>query len=423
MTESWAAATVAVLVALGGAGGASAEPGDLRAALEARGFENLAIEGSPAGGGHARPDEGAPLRIFFENRVLRDELAALGAAAWIATEHADPERVIALVPQERGVPLLQIVARAGDWRAFLAGREPDAWFRERVRVLPGDADPALRAGPVTPRTSSSRWRADVRLRPLFDFELGILDDPFRSAERVAPEIVVSPAAGLLLTGQLAVRVHDGLDPSTRDVAPGRSTLSWGGWLPGGWLATASTGIFAGERYGLAGEVGRLSPSGRFELRAGGDWSGLLEFRKEATFYSDLDAWSAFGALTVRTEELDLEVTLTGARFLEGDGGARVDVERRFHEAEVGFFVVGTRLDKVLGVSLRLPLPGRAWGRPAPLRVTTVPAFPFEYRDSLNEIGQRVSLFDNLDRFRRRLYPTFLRNNLGDLRRGVPRGAR
>jgi hypothetical protein len=316
-----------------------------------------------------------------------------------------------------------VSAHANDWREFLSGRLSVEAFRERVRAVPADADASLRAGPSAPRANRTRWRADVRVRPLFDFQLGVVDDPFRSTERLAPEIVLQPARGVLLTGQLQVKLHDGLDPDTRDVAPGRNTLSWGGWLPGGWLATAGGGIFAGERWGVAGEIGRQLRSGRFELRAGGDRSGLLEFRRGATFYTELDAWSAFVAVTARTERLDLEITVTGARFLEGDPGGRIDVERRFHEAEIGFFGVATHVDKVLGVSLRLPLPVREWTRPAPLRVTTVPSFPFEYRDTLNEVGQRVSFFDNGDRFRRRLYPTYVRNNLGDLRRGVPGGAR
>jgi hypothetical protein len=402
----------AAAIALAVATTAAADPVAVRAALEARGFENVAVDDAGAA---------APLLVYFENRVLRDELAALGAAAWIAAAGTEPAREVTLIPQERGVPLLGVTARAQDWTAFLSGRETAETFRRRVRVVPADADASLRSGPASPRTSSSRWRTDVRVRPLFDFQLGVVDDPFRSAARLAPELLLSPARGLLLTGQLQARLHDGLDPSTRDFAPGRSTLSWGGWLPGGWLAAASAGLFAGERWGTAGEIGRLSRSGRLEIRAGGDWSGLLEFRRGSTFYSDPDAWSAFVAVTGRTERLDLEVTVTGARFLEGDTGYRADVERRFHEAEIGFFLVGTRVDKVLGVSLRLPLPGRRWSRPAPLRVTTVPAFPFEYRDSLNEIGQRASLFDDLDRLRRRLYPTFVRNNLDDLRRGMAAG--
>jgi hypothetical protein len=393
---------------------ASADSAAVQAALEERGFENVAVDD---------PAPPAPVRVRFENRILRDELAALGAAAWIAAGDADPAREITLIPQERGVPVIGVTARAGDWRAFLSGRVTADAFRERVRIVPADADASLRAGPATRRAASSRWRTDLRVRPLHDFQLGVVDDPYRSSERLAPEAVLSPGPGLLLTAQLQVRLHDGLEPDAADVAPGRNTLSWGGWLPGGWLAATSAGIFAGERWGLAGEAGKLSRSGRWELRAGGDWSGLLEFRRAATFYTEPDAWSAFAAVTGRTERLDLEVTVTGARFLEGDAGLRIDVDRRFHEAEIGFFAVDTRADTILGVSLRLPLPVRAWTRPAALRVTTVPDFPFEYRDSLNEVGQQVPLFDDLDRLRRRLFPTFVRNNLDDLRRGVPGGAR
>jgi hypothetical protein len=93
------------------------------------------------------------------------------------------------------------------------------------------------------------------------------------------------------------------------------------------------------------------------------------------------------------------------------------------EAAVGFFGVKTEDGEVLGVSLRIPLPGERWSRPTRVRFSTVPAFPFEYRDSLANVGLRVSLFDDLDQLRKRLYPTFVRNNLRDLRRGARHDSR
>jgi hypothetical protein len=388
---------------------ARAAADELADALGARGFENVAVRTA-----------GRAVTVWYENRILRYELTAMGTAAAIAAARVDADAILELVPQNRGVPLLSVSAAARDWSAFLDRRASSRWFRGRVVVTAADGAPRIARPAGLRRAHRSTWRTDLRVRPLVDFDLGVVDDPFRSSLRVAPEAVTSPFRGALLTAQLDVAIDEGLYGLAAPVAPGRNTLSWGGWLPRGWLVAASGGIFAGDRWGVAGEIGRLSRGGAFEIRAGGDWSGLLEFTKDVTLYTGLDAWSAFVAVTHRTEGLDLETTVTAARFLEGDPGLRVDVDRRWGEVEVGFFVVGTHVDEILGVNLRLPLPTRAWSRPARLRVTTVPAFPFRYRDSLNEVGQQVSLFDDLDRLRKRLYPTFVRNNLDDL---LPRGVR
>ncbi|MGQ0721991.1 MAG: YjbH domain-containing protein [Candidatus Eiseniibacteriota bacterium] len=369
-------------------------------ALAARGFENVVVQTA-----------GTSLTVWYENRVLRDELAAMGEVARLVLDQAGPARTLRLVPESYGVPTLSVRAAAADWRAFLEGRAGAEWFRGRVEVLAADGAPSARAVPG-PRTHASTGRFDLRLRPLFDFELGIADDPFRSSSRVAVEAVGCLLPGTVLTLQLPVRVHDSLDSSTPRIAPGRNTLSWGGWLPGGLLGTASGGLFAGDRWGFGGEIGRLAAEGAFELRAGADWTGLLDFNRDVTFYSSLDAWSGFVALTHRPEEVDLEATVAVARFLDGDPGVRVDLDRRFQESELGFFVIDTRVDTVLGVTLRLPLPAARLPRPSPVRLATVPEFPFEYRESLNEIGQQARPHDDLDRLRKRLYPTWVRNQVG-----------
>jgi hypothetical protein len=201
------------------------------------------------------------------------------------------------------------------------------------------------------------------------------------------------------------------------VEPVRNTFTYGGWLPGQWLATASGGIFPGERYGFAGEVGRLFLDGQLEFFAGADLSGQLSFLDEVTQYSGLEQWSAFAAATHRTRGIDLESTLRVGRFREGSVAARIDLVRRLHEFEVGFFGIQNEDENVAGITLRIPLPVRHYRKPARFRPTTVPAFPFTYRETVVPVGIQVSLFDNLSRLRRRLHPTFIRNNIEDLRRG------
>jgi hypothetical protein len=382
---------------------------ELVAQLVDRGFENVGVS-----------DRADTTTIWYENRVYRHELEALGLVAFLMASSVESETVVSLVPENYGVPLIAVSAVSADWLEFLRGRQPPGWFRERVTIRPGEGEAeSIRHGRPS-LYHSSLWRTDLRLRPLFDFELGVSDDPFRSAFLIAPEAVMSPLPGTLLTLQVMIEIDDDLsDLPKRNVRPGRNTLSWGGWLPGRWLGAVSGGYFPRDRYGFAGQIGSLLKDGSFEITSGGDFTGLLEFLEDITLYSSLDAWSAFLAVTHRTHRLDLETTLTGARFMEGDLGVRVDLSRRFGEAALGFFGINTESDKVVGVGLRLPLPVRRWSAPSRVRFTTVPAFPFEYRDSLADVGLQVSQFDDLDRLRKRLYPTYILNNLEDFRDAIP----
>jgi len=399
-----------ILTALLSAGGAAAAvpsgplPPSARA-LAARGFENVVVTETPD-----------RVTVWYENRIYRYEMAGLGEAAFLAAAGLDSSRTLVMVPENRGVAIVGIAAAAGDWRRFLDGREGAAWFRSRLRIMADGEVPHPPADAV--RSNPRWWRTDLALRPLFSFELGIADNPFQYSAWLAPEAVMSPATGVLLTVQGEVRLHDEFDPFTPDVVPGRNTVSWGGRLPAGWLGAASAGLFPDHRYGVTARTGRLFRSGTVDLQAGGDLSGFLKFSRHVVLYSPMETWSAFVAGTYRTPGIDLETTVTGARFMEKRMGGRLDVARRFGETRVDFFGIKTEDASVVGMEVEVALPTRRWSRPKAVRLRTVPTFPLTYRESVHDIGRQVSMFDDLERLRKGLYPTFILDNLDDLRRGL-----
>lgn len=359
---------------------------------------------------------GDTLTVWFENRVYRYEMTALGVVALLAAPEVEPSAVLVLVPVTRGVPNVAISARAGDWDAFVRADSSSAWFRERVVIRPGPhAAAASESRPRRSEENPSRWKVDLAARPLLEFQFGAVTDPFQFGFWIAPEATVSPFRGGQLTVQAKVRVTDEFDSHSRAVAPGRTTLSVAGWLPGDWLGAASAGHFADERYGLAAEMSRFLGDGSFEVRFGGDISGFIRFAEEETRYSAIEKWSSVAAVTYRTRGRDIETTLSGGRYYEGDAGARLDIVRRWGESEVGLFGIKTESGTVGGMRISVPLPVRRLGAPSRLRFVTVPYFPWEYRESSEPAGLQVRLFDNTARFRKGLLPTVVKNNIEALR--------
>ena len=94
---------------------------------------------------------------------------------------------------------------------------------------------------------------------------------------------------------------------------------------------------------------------------------------------------------------------------------RIDFERRFHEFEIGFFGSKNEFETTAGFTLKIPLPVRKYLDPSIVRPTTVPEFPFYYQDTTSPVAVELSMYDNMDRLRKRLYPTFIRTNIEDLR--------
>lgn len=362
--------------------------------------------------------------VWYENRIFRNELTAMGVVVLVALPSAPADGVLELVPRNRGVPLLSVAAPVSAWNGLMNGHGDAGSFRSALEIRLGERvnGTALTAPPAR---NLPYGRTDLAIRPLFTFRLGISEDTFLYTLQAAPEATVSPFYGGIVTAQVGIRIHDDLDPCAgagedcgAAVKPVRNTLSWGGWLPKQWLLAASAGTFPGDRYGLLTQAGRLFLDGQLELWAGGELTGRLQFLKSVVQYSDLGQWAAYVAATYRTRGVDLETTLTGGRFREGELGARVDVQRRFGEFEVGFFGVVNEHDNVGGLTLRAALPVKHYRRPARVRPTTVPEFPLTYRESVASVVIQTSMYDNLDRLRKRLYPTYIRNNVEDLRMGA-----
>ena len=389
------------------------------------GFEHVAVA-----------TDSATTTVWVENRISRYAMTPLGVAATLSLAALDSAAggVLELVPENRGVALLSISAPVTAWREFLSGRADARAFRSSLVIDQHHRRSGAPLAPHRDRENRPYGRTDLALRPLFGFQLGAGRDPFLYTLQIAPEATMSPFPGAIITLQAAIRLHDDQDPcGTEDpcrpvVIPGRNTLSWGGWLPAGVLSTASAGIFPGDRYGIATELGRLVWKNQLEVWGGGDVSGKLQFLTDSIDYSSLDRWAAFLAVTHRFRGLDLETTLTAGRFEEEEFAIKLEIARRIHEFEIGFFVAtnpnsdlqftpyeDSQDKSAAGVNLRFALPVAKYMRPRAVRPSTVPDFPFTYKSTVDPVAVQISPYDNLDRLRKRLYPTFVWNEIEDLR--------
>ena len=406
------ALAIALAISVSSVGGPEAH------AAEAAALEAIAASVAGAGFENVRSYAiGDTVVVEYENRIHRDPMRALGSVAGLALEHLDPKDVLECVFVGRGVPLIVVASLAGDWREFLEGRMALAEFRPRVRVTDGSDVGRGERGPLR---SPSWLKLDAALRPLAEIQLGVPDDPYQYGLWIAPEFTSMPFPGALLTLQGVVQLHDEFDPFARPWRPGRNTLSYAGRLPFISLGTVSAGYFPGNRYGVAGEVGRYFLDGVVEARLSADYSGFLKFsRNDVVLYSGLDAWSCVASVTHRWKGLDVITTVSGGRYLYEDVGAELEVARRFRELEFSFFGVKSNEGSVAGLRFTLPLPAPNWGYPRRVRPVTVPDFPFTYREDNDQVGLKVNLYDDLERLRQRINPVYVWNNLLALRGNRP----
>ena len=190
-----------LLFLLGSARDAHAQTPGERVALRLveHGFENVAVA-----------VDSTVTTVWFENRIYRYDMTAMGVAATLSLAALDTAAagVLELVPENRGVALIAVSAPMAAWRDFLGGRMDAKTFRSDLRI---DVHRRRSGAPLAAnrdRENRAYGRADVALRPLFGFQLGAGRDPFLYTLQIAPEATVSPFAGALITLQAAIRIHD-----------------------------------------------------------------------------------------------------------------------------------------------------------------------------------------------------------------------
>jgi hypothetical protein len=145
----------------------------------------------------------------------------------------------------------------------------------------------------------------------------------------------------------------------------------------------------------------------------------------------------FAEVGYRFSGVDFGLNIRWGRFLLGDRGWRMDVERKF--GEVGVTIFGLRTDGRIrggsdppqtrdrrllgGIGLEIPLPPRRRGLPAALRVTTSRSFQWQVRYRSGQIGARLPADYSVEKMIGEYNPVVVRNNLERVRKQIAGTAR
>ncbi len=401
---------------------AHADPARLAERLARSGLENVRVEMDSSG-----------CRVRAENRRFRSPGFALGVIAAAATAECPGRCEVVL--ESRGLALSQVVFRTDDFERYRDGtlEARDFWDSLAVEVLP-DPPPPVGGG-----LSSSRFRFDLAPRILLDGQFGHLREPVIYHLEIAPELTTQPWKGALLRLGWTFPVGHGndippsiLQPDLDRNRPSEAAVYQFMRLPARGLGSLSAGYFGGNRYGVSAGAG-FALGGHVYLDGFADATGSLAFRPEVV-YSGISRVTFGAGVSLRPAAPDLVVTIRGGRYLFGQAGAgagqyavRGEVLRRFHQVEVGAFVVKSESNRSGGIRLSLPLPPRVRLRPAAIRPDLLNRFPFEYRTEEGQVESapvdprlRSNLLDDL-------WPSAVRAQLDDWLKGsrwfrdAPRG--
>jgi hypothetical protein len=342
---------------------------------------------------------GSSLSVAYENRRYRQPAIALGHVARMAGESEFPPRDLQGIERRLGLPSAAM--------PFRAGEAPD-------RVLyPGD--PSFPAPPPGRRWGATERSLDLVLRPLLTYEIGRLYDPLLIRFDLAPELRINPWPGARASASLVIPVRndftpDEIHPDIDNVRPGVSILEQYAWLRWSLLASACGGVFDDNRYGLSAGLARPMAGGLVWLDTQADLTGFLAFPDSGVTYSTPERWTGFASLTLRPFSVPASLRVRAQRFLYGDQGLEVQVERSLGDVDLALYAQRIEGSNVGGVRLSLPLPPLDRGVGGPVRLGLSERFDIGYRDEVSTDGIPISGVASREEMLRKLDTSSLRAN-------------
>ena len=391
----------AFAVLLCAAAGISAGSGQARAGQPAGAPDSAtAIEIAREGlEGVAAARAESSLTVTYENRRYRQPAIALGHVARMAGQGDFPPRSLWGIERRLGLPSAAM--------PFRAGETPD-----RV-IYPGEA--SFPAPPPGRRWGATERSLDLVLRPLLTYELGRIYDPVLLRFELAPEVRINPWPGARASASVVIPIRndftpDETHPDIDNVRPGVSILEQYAWLRWSFLASACAGIFDDNRYGFSAGLARPMAGSLIWLDAQADLTGFLAFPDSGVTYSSPERWTGFAGLTVRPFSVPASLRIRAQRFLYGDQGLEVQIERSLGDVDLALFAQRIEGSNFGGVRLALPLPpmNRAVG--APVRPALSERFEIEYRDEVSTQGIAIAGVASREELVRKLDASSLRAN-------------
>lgn len=339
------------------------------------------------------------LSVSYENRRYRQPAIALGHVARMAGESDSPPRTLLGIERRLGL--------ASAAMPFRAGEAP-----ERV-IYPGE--PSFPAPPPGRRWGSSERSLDLVLRPLVTYELGRIFDPVLLRFELAPEVRINPWPGARASASIVIPVRNDFEPDEThpdidNVRPGVSILEQYAWLRGSLLASACAGVFDDNRYGFSAGLARPMAGSLVWLDAQADLTGFLAFPDSGVTYSSPERWTGFASVTLRPFSVPASLRLRAQRFLYGDQGLEVQVERSLGDVDLALYAQRIAGSSGGGVRLALPLPPMDRGVGGPLRVALSERFEIQYQDQVSTQGIPVSGVASREELMRKLDTSSLRAN-------------
>ncbi len=355
------------------------------------------------------------LNVKYENRRFRLEEEAWATVLLWSSIYAPKEiSRFRIVTRKEQQFIVVTEFNREDIFSFVNGEIGQADFARRIKVFDYEP-PGYEFEKTTSLHNSSALTTDIYISPANKVNLGEFFEPVKHRTGLALSQKTSFGSGLSLQSRLEIPLINTLDKRDAPFMT-QATLSMNKVFPESIYAMTSAGYFGEHRYGVKAEIRKFIQQSQFDMGIEG---ALVRDR-----YYDEDFEMGLFSVAGRHPLYDLTFRFSTGKFLLGDKGWMLETKRYLGSNEVAFFVYDTDATGTeAGVRFSIPLMGYQEGNASKVRFTPAPFFRYEYRTTSLGGADLVAPRLTVEEFRSRLFPLFLKEHVGLIRKMAFSGER
>ncbi len=352
--------------------------------------------------------------IAYENRLFSFELNAIKNVIETIVPLINDREELILVPLNRKIPIVKIESTVQNFKQLVSNLFVSKELANNVKISV-DVDDVFALVQNEKEYNSSNFKFDLVLKPQFNFEFGPYEKPVIAQINLLPELKAGFWKGNSLGYEVIVPVFNEYGDSGDSVRTGSVTFNQMFRMPNSIFVSLSSGVFTQNRYGIDVEAKKIFGNGIFSIGANLGYTSYIRFSSfSRILYSDVFKFTGSLNFDYRVAQYDLTLGLTVGKFLLDDNSIRVDINREFGQIEIGFFAIKS-FDGLSngGISVTIPLWPPKQFKPEIFRIRTAENYNFSYivkSNSNDLIGLRYNTGNRIDRFLKKLNPSFIINS-------------
>ena len=317
------------------------------------------------------------LTLAYENNIYRWDARGLNVIIDTISKNVSSQTYLKIITLKNDIPVFETSLRAGDWKAYRNDSVSKDQLKERIGMtnLTHESWKELKG---CKRSNPNLYKFDFVIYPQFTFMNITFARIYEIMFNIAPALEFSLWKGNKFTGQVIIPVYYDTIFGSQSIRTGYFTVSQEFRLPGPFFSTVTIGKFNFNRYGLDVLISHPFKNPHWDISLNLGLTGRTYNIESFTYLSRDFTTSWMLKAGYFYSKFNLQIDVSGGKYVYGDYGARVDITRHFGETSIGFYGIYSGGVPNGGFHFAIPLPPGKRSRRHHVRVLPPRYYDLQY---------------------------------------------